>query len=197
MPRAPRPRTHVRDAEPPELAWPERPERHPPPHAGTAGTTRREGHRYGTRGKPQPSHAGVAPLLPCGPRDHDVSGPGPRWAATGGTVGTGTPAASGNRRTTPGAAPPQWTRILLSARQRRHASLHASGRRWSDSRRRENRPDGLSGRGLEPGPWWHGEPTPPSQEWGWKPSTYSRRARPRPYQVRSVSLKLPSHDSRG
>jgi hypothetical protein len=45
----------------------------------------------------------------------------------------------------------------------------------------------LSGKQLEiiketvPMPWWHCEPILKSKERDWKPSTYSRRACPRPY----------------
>jgi hypothetical protein len=46
---------------------------------------------------------------------------------------------------------------------------------------RENRTYSLKWRGLETWPRWNGEPTLPSQEQDWKPSTYSRRASPRPY----------------
>jgi hypothetical protein len=153
VPRSPRQSPHVREADPPERAWPERHASHTPPHSGTDGTTRREGHIDGQRGPTPPHHAGVAPLLPWGPLDPDVAGPGPLGAATGGTVGTGTPEASGNRRTTPGSAPPQWTRILRSPRTMRPAPLQASGRRLSERRRRENRTDGLRWRGLETWPW--------------------------------------------
>jgi hypothetical protein len=171
------------------MAWPESQESHTPPNSGTDGTTRLEGHIYGNSGKTQPNHSGVAQLLPCGQLDQEVSGPGPLCAATGGTVGTGTPEASGNRRTTPGSAQHQWTRILLSARKMRHATLKASGRRLSESRMRENRTYGLRWRGLETWPWWNCEPTPQSKERDWKPSTYSRRASPRPYQATAYSVR--------
>jgi hypothetical protein len=46
---------------------------------------------------------------------------------------------------------------------------------------REIRTLRLTWRGLETWPWWHCEPIPPSKERDWKPSTYSRRACPRPY----------------
>ena len=46
---------------------------------------------------------------------------------------------------------------------------------------RENRTYGLKWRGLETWPRWNCEPTLQSKEQGWKPSTYSRRASPRPY----------------
>ena len=39
----------------------------------------------------------------------------------------------------------------------------------------------LTWRGLETWPWWNGEPTLQSKERDWKPSTYRRRACPRPY----------------
>ena len=39
----------------------------------------------------------------------------------------------------------------------------------------------LTRRGLETWPWWNCEPTEQSKEFGWKPSTYSERASPRPY----------------
>jgi hypothetical protein len=48
---------------------------------------------------------------------------------------------------------------------------------------RENRTYGLKWRGLETWPRWNCEPTLPSNERDWKPSTYSRRASPRPYNV--------------
>jgi hypothetical protein len=47
---------------------------------------------------------------------------------------------------------------------------------------RENRTYGLRWRGLETSPRWNCEPTPQSKERDWKPSTYSRRASPRPYR---------------
>jgi hypothetical protein len=47
---------------------------------------------------------------------------------------------------------------------------------------RENRTLRLTWRGLETWPRWHCEPTPQSKERDWKPSTYSRRACPRPYR---------------
>ena len=46
---------------------------------------------------------------------------------------------------------------------------------------REIRTLHLTWRGLETWPWWNCEPTPQSKERTWKPSTYSRRACPRPY----------------
>jgi hypothetical protein len=46
---------------------------------------------------------------------------------------------------------------------------------------RESRTLRLTWRGLETWPWWNCEPIPQSKERGWKPSTYSRRACPRPY----------------
>jgi len=150
----------------------------------------------GHSGHTHPNHSGVAPLLPCGPRDQEVSGPGALCAATGGTVGTGTPEASGTRRTTPGSAPHQWTRILLSARQMRPATLNASGRRLSDSRMREHRTDGVRWRGLDTWPRWNGEPTPHSNERDWKPSTSSRRASPRPYQATASSVRCAPASSR-
>jgi hypothetical protein len=47
---------------------------------------------------------------------------------------------------------------------------------------RENRTYGLKWRGLETWPRWNCEPTLQSKEQDWKPSTYSRRASPRPYR---------------
>ena len=91
---------------------------------------------------------------------------------------------------TPGPAPHPWTRILLSARKMRYATLNASGRRLSESRMRENRTYGLRWRGLDTWPRWHGEPTPPSKERDWKPSTSSRRASPRPYQATALQRPL-------
>src|SRR4029450_13311742 len=137
---------------------------------------------YGNSGTTQPDHSGVAQRFSCGYLDQEVSGPGSICAATGGTVGTGTPAASGNRRAPPGPAPHPWPRILLSARTMRYATVNASGRRWSESRMRENRTYGVRWRGLETWPRGHGEPTPPPKERDGKPSTYSRRASPRPYR---------------
>jgi hypothetical protein len=52
---------------------------------------------------------------------------------------------------------------------------------------RENRTYGLRWRGLETWPRWNCEPTPQSKERDWKPSTYSRRASPRPYQTIAIS----------
>ena len=59
---------------------------------------------------------------------------------------------------------------------------NAVGRRLSESRMRENRTYGLRWRGLETWPRWNCEPTLQSKEQDWKPSTYSRRASPRPYR---------------
>src|SRR5262249_54500679 len=39
----------------------------------------------------------------------------------------------------------------------------------------------LTWRRLETWPWWNCAPTPHSKAWDWKPSTYRRRACPRPY----------------
>ena len=47
---------------------------------------------------------------------------------------------------------------------------------------RESRTRRLTWRGLETGPRWHGDPLSPSQERDWQPSTYRRRACPRPYR---------------
>ena len=47
---------------------------------------------------------------------------------------------------------------------------------------RENRTLRLTWRGLETWPWWNCAPIPQSKERNWKPSTYSRRACPRPYR---------------
>ena len=47
---------------------------------------------------------------------------------------------------------------------------------------RENRTLRLTWRGLETWPWWNCEPTLQSKERDWKPSTYRRRACPRPYR---------------
>jgi hypothetical protein len=49
---------------------------------------------------------------------------------------------------------------------------------------RENRTYGLKWRGLETWPRWNCEPTLQSKEQDWKPSTYSRRASPRPYRMK-------------
>jgi hypothetical protein len=68
---------------------------------------------------------------------------------------------------------------------------------------RENRPYGGTWRGLETWPRGKGEPTLPSKEPDWKPSTYSRRACPRPYlngedegidmrKLRHYALSLPN-----
>gem|GEM_PF-5025483 len=46
---------------------------------------------------------------------------------------------------------------------------------------RDNRTLRLTWRGLETWPRWNGEPISQSKERDWKPSTYSRRACPRPY----------------
>ena len=46
---------------------------------------------------------------------------------------------------------------------------------------REIRTLRLTWRGLETWPGWNCEPIPQSKERNWKPSTYSRRACPRPY----------------
>jgi hypothetical protein len=46
---------------------------------------------------------------------------------------------------------------------------------------RESRTLRLTWRGLETWPWWNCAPIPQSKERDWKPSTYSRRACPRPY----------------
>jgi hypothetical protein len=72
----------------------------------------------------------------------------------------------------------------------RHATLNAPGRRLSESRMRENRTYGLKWRGLETWPRWNYEPTLQSKAQDWKPSTYSRRASPRPYQATAVTLAL-------
>jgi hypothetical protein len=47
---------------------------------------------------------------------------------------------------------------------------------------REIRTLRVTWRGLETWPWWNCEPIPQSKERDWKPSTYSRRACPRPYR---------------
>ncbi len=47
---------------------------------------------------------------------------------------------------------------------------------------REIRTLRLTWRGLETWPRWNCAPMPPSKERNWKPSTYSRRACPRPYR---------------
>jgi hypothetical protein len=47
---------------------------------------------------------------------------------------------------------------------------------------REIRTLRLTWRELETWPWWNCEPTAQSKERGWKPSTYSARARSRPYR---------------
>jgi RadC-like JAB domain len=47
---------------------------------------------------------------------------------------------------------------------------------------REIRTLRLTWRGLETWPRWNCEPIPQSKERNWKPSTYSRRACPRPYR---------------
>ena len=47
---------------------------------------------------------------------------------------------------------------------------------------RENRTLRLTWRGLETWSWWNCEPILQSKERTWKPSTYSRRACPRPYR---------------
>jgi len=139
------------------------------------------------RGVRDPMAAIVAPL------DPDVSGAGPLGEITCGAMATGTRAAGRSSRPTPGPVPPAWTRLLLRARPMRHATLNASGRRVSDSRLREHRTDGLTWRGLEPWPRWHGEPTLPSQEQDWTPSTSSRRASPRPYQATAASVRMLTH----
>src|SRR5215831_2647873 len=46
---------------------------------------------------------------------------------------------------------------------------------------REIRTLRLTWRGLETWPWWNCDPTLQSKERDWKPSTYRRRACPRPY----------------
>jgi hypothetical protein len=46
---------------------------------------------------------------------------------------------------------------------------------------RESRTLRLTWRGLETWPWWNGAPIPHSKERDWKPSSYRRRACPRPY----------------
>ena len=55
---------------------------------------------------------------------------------------------------------------------------------------RENLTYGLTWRGLEPWPRWNCAPTPSSKEREWKPSTDSRRACPRPYQLTAYSLRF-------
>ena len=159
------------------------------PYAGADGTTRPEGDADGKSRNTHPDHPGVAQLLSGGQRDQEVSGPGPIGEATCGAVATSTPERGYHRRTTPGTAQHQWTRIRLSTRKVRYETLKAPGRRVSESRMRENLTYGLTWRGLETWPWWHCEPTPQSQERGWKPSTYSRRACPRPYQATAVTLR--------
>jgi hypothetical protein len=47
---------------------------------------------------------------------------------------------------------------------------------------RESRTLRLTWRGLETWPWWNCAPIPQSKERDRKPSTYSRRACPRPYR---------------
>ena len=71
----------------------------------------------------------------------------------------------------------------------RHETLKAPGRRLSESRMRENLTCGLTWRGLETWPRWNCEPTPQSKERDWKPSIYSRRAFPQPYQATGNSLR--------
>ena len=55
---------------------------------------------------------------------------------------------------------------------------------------RENRTLRLTWRGLETWPWWNCEPTLQSKEREWKPSTYRRRACPRPYRGGAVGKGL-------
>jgi hypothetical protein len=69
---------------------------------------------------------------------------------------------------------------------------------------REIRTLRLTWRGLETWPWWNCEPIPQSKEQAWKPSTYSRRACPRPYRCggmgkrteRQRALSLPDWGGR-
>src|SRR5215831_6814383 len=69
---------------------------------------------------------------------------------------------------------------------------------------RESRTLRLTWRGLETWPWWNCEPNPQSKERDWKPSTYSRRACPRPYlnggreeTCRKVTRLAPTHQGVG
>jgi hypothetical protein len=55
---------------------------------------------------------------------------------------------------------------------------------------RESRTLRLTWRGLETWPWWNCEPIPQSKERDWKPSTYSRRACPRPYLEQRWARRL-------
>ena len=75
--------------------------------------------------------------------------------------------------------------------QREEAAVHDLECLWTKvvgKPLRENRTYGLRWRGFDTWPRWNGEPTPPSQERDWKPSTSSRRASPRPYQAPGNSL---------
>ena len=158
-------------------------------HTGADGTTRSEVYSEDNSRKTHPDHPGVAQLFPGGQRDQEVSGPGRLCEPTCGAVDTSTPEGGDHPRTTPGTAQHQWTRTLLSARDVWYETLNAPGRRLSESRMRENLTYGLTWRGLETWPRWNGEPTPQSKEQEWKPSTYSRRACPRPYQATAYSVR--------
>ena len=56
---------------------------------------------------------------------------------------------------------------------------------------REIRTLRLTWRGLETWPRWNCEPIPQSKERSWKPSTYSRRAFPRPYLTGGLGKRTP------
>jgi hypothetical protein len=189
VPRPSRPSPAVRQAPPTHVASTQRPARHTAPHAGADRTTRLGGYQRGDGGQTPPDHARVAPLWPREPRDPEVPGPGSLCATPWGAMAAGTHEAGHASRTPAGPVPHQWTRILLRARTMRHATVNAPGRRWSERRRREHRPYGLTWRGLETWPRWNGEPTLPSKEQDWKPSTDSRRASPRPYQATAYSAR--------
>ena len=61
---------------------------------------------------------------------------------------------------------------------------------------REIRTLRLTWRGLETWPRWNCEPIPQSKERNWKPSTYSRRACPRPYLKTSGRVAPPAEFNR-
>jgi hypothetical protein len=154
---------------------------------------RLKGYQSGDGGHTQPDHSRVAPRCPRGQLNHEVSGPGPLGETLCGATATGRREAGRSCRTTAGTGHHEWTRRLLSARQLRHATVKAPGRRWSDSRLREHRTCGWKRRGLETGPQWHGEPTLQAKAQDWKPSPCSRRASPRPTRGAHItSLRSPA-----
>ena len=117
--------------------------------------SRAETARRGLRGamaamvaKRNPIMRGGAHRLPHGPRNQAVPGAGAGCPATPGHGGGGVPEGPRGARPPPSAAPSQWPRVLLGAREVRHEPLNAAGRRVSARRLREHRTDGLRWQGM-------------------------------------------------